>query len=70
MLCRSRQLPSTALLREALLILEQRQRVQWELRALQLKSDGDWPTLEYGMQLEWLLEASEVLPELLEQRLE
>ena len=55
---------------EALPILEQRQRVQWQLRALQLKSDGDWPTLEYGMQMEWLSEASEVLTELLEQRLE
>ena len=44
--------------------------MQWQLRALQLKSDGDWPTLEYRMQMEWLLEASELLTELLEQRLE
>lgn len=44
--------------------------MQWQLRALQLRSDGDWPTLEYGMQMEWLSEASEVLTELLEQRLE
>ena len=44
--------------------------MQWQLRALQLRSDGDWPTLEYGMQMEWFLEVSEVLTELLEQRSE
>ncbi len=54
-----------AFLVEASPILQELKRVQRRVRAIQ-SSDGDgWPTLEYWIEMEWLLEASEVLTELL-----